>query len=306
VGELGHCNFMKNSLIFILFFVSYGLFSQTNYPPKNVGFAIEYVYKKTKDTDLKVWVFNPKGHVLTKKKPAIIFFFGGGYRSGTPDQFVEHAKYLSSRGMVAILADYRVSSRHDVKVINSISDGKSSIKWLKENADILGVDKSRIVASGGSAGGHLAASTALLNQFDDIKEINSKFNSKPNALILFNPGLNSNEERWIKNQNQVERIGTNDNYSISPFHNITNNAPPTIIFHGSADKTVPVSSAELFTKKMNDLGNNCKLFIYKDLEHGFFNYGRNSNGPFVDTMRKVDDFLVSLGYIQSLPSLIDK
>jgi acetyl esterase/lipase len=278
---------MKNSLIFILFFVSYGLFSQTNYPPKNVGFAIEYVYKKTKDTDLKVWVFNPKGHVLTKKKPAIIFFFGGGYRSGTPDQFVEHAKYLSSRGMVAILADYRVSSRHDVKVINSISDGKSSIKWLKENADILGIDKSRIVASGGSAGGHLAASTALLNQFDDIKEINSKFNSKPNALILFNPGLNSNEERWIKNKNQVER-------------------PPTIIFHGSADKTVPVSSAELFTKKMNDLGNNCKLFIYKDLEHGFFNYGRNSNGPFVDTMRKVDDFLVSLGYIQSLPSLIDK
>ena len=57
---------------------------------------------------------------------------------------------------------------------------------------------------------------------------------------------------------------------------------------------------------MNDLGNNCKLFIYKNLEHGFFNYGRNSNGPFVDTMRKVDDFLVSLGYIQSLPSLIDK
>ena len=69
---------MKNSLIFIFFLVSYGLFSQTNYPPKNVGYAIEYVYKKTKDTDLKVWVFNPKDHVLTKKKPAIIFFFGGG------------------------------------------------------------------------------------------------------------------------------------------------------------------------------------------------------------------------------------
>ena len=84
--------------------------------------SICVIYKKTKDTDLKVWVFNPKDHVLTKKKPAIIFFFGGGYRSGTPDQFVEHAKYLSSRGMVAILADYRVSSRHDVKVINSISD----------------------------------------------------------------------------------------------------------------------------------------------------------------------------------------
>ena len=105
----------------------------------------------------------------------------------TSIQFAEHAKYFSQRGMVTILADYRVSSRHDVKVINPISDGKTSIKWIKENADLLGVDKNRIVASGGSAGGHLAASTALLSQYDDPKEKNNKFNSIPSALILFNP-----------------------------------------------------------------------------------------------------------------------
>ena len=104
-----------------------------------------------------------------------------------------------------ILDKYKSLSATSEKLLPTLSNQKFN-SYLKEIADILGIDKSRIVASGGSAGGHLAASTALLNQFDDIKEINSKFNSKPNALILFNPGLNSNEERWIKNQNQVERM----------------------------------------------------------------------------------------------------
>ena len=292
---------MKKILFFLVILICSGSFGQ--YPPKKVGDAIEYVYKKTKDTDLKLWVFNPRNHKIEDKKPVIIFFFGGGYRGGSPDQFAEHAKYFSQRGMVTILADYRVSSRHDVKVVNSISDGKTSIKWIKENADLLGIDKNRIVASGGSAGGHLAASTALLSQYDDPKEKNNKFNSIPSALILFNPGLNSNEERWIKDQNRIDRAGTNDYFSISPYHNLKNDAPSTIIFHGTADKTVPFSHAETFTKKSKDLGNECTLYGYENMEHGFFNFGRDNNGPFVDTVKKADEFLSSLGYLSPLPTV---
>ena len=294
---------MIKNLYFLLILITFNSFSQfgSNYPPKKVSDAIEYIYKKTKDTDLKLWVFNPRGHKIENKKPAIIFFFGGGYRGGTPDQFAEHAKYFSQRGMIAILADYRVSGRHDVKVINSISDGKSSIKWVKENAEVLGIDRNKIVASGGSAGGHLAASTALLGKFDDPNDEKTVYNSHPSALVLFNPGLNSNEERWIKNQNQIDRIGTNDFYSISPYHNVKKELPPTIIFHGVADKTVPYSSALAFTNKMKEFGNECILHGYENLEHGFFNFGRNSNGPFVDTLRKADDFLVTIGFLKSLP-----
>tara|TARA_B100000925_G_scaffold291132_1_gene278185 strand:- start:1319 stop:2239 length:921 start_codon:yes stop_codon:yes gene_type:complete len=294
---------MIKNLYFLLILISFNSFSQfgSNYPPKKVSDAIEYIYKKTKDADLKLWVFNPRGHKIENKKPAIIFFFGGGYRGGTPDQFAEHAKYFSQRGMIAILADYRVSGRHDVKVINSISDGKSSIKWVKENAEVLGIDRNKIVASGGSAGGHLAASTALLGKFDDPSDKKTVYNSHPSALVLFNPGLNSNEERWIKNQNQIDRVGTDDYYSISPYHNVKKELPPTIIFHGVADKTVPYSSALAFAVKMKEFGNECILHGYENLEHGFFNFGRNSNGPFVDTLRKADDFLVTIGFLKSLP-----
>ena len=274
---------MKKFLLILFFFISLKSYNQNNYPPKKVSDAVEHIYKNTEDTDLKIWVFNPKGHKISNKKPGIVFFFGGGYRTGTPDQFVEHAKYLSARGMVAIIVDYRVSSRHN-----------------------LGIDKNKIIASGGSAGGHLAASTALLNDYDDQSEINSPYDSKPNALILFNPGLNTKSEPWINNEQAQKRIGTKDYYSVSPYHNIKKGVVPTIIFHGTSDKTVPFLSADLFTKRMIEFGNSCILYAYKNKEHGFFNFGRDSNGPFVDTMNKVDDFLVSLRYLEPLPELTVK
>ena len=55
---------------------------------------------------------------------------------------------------------------------------------------------------------------------------------------------------------------------------------------------------------MKKFGNNSELHLYEGKTHGFFNYGLEHNGPFVDTMRKVDDFLVNLGYIQSLPESV--
>ncbi len=290
---------MKNIILILFFLINIKLISQSNYPPKNINGSIEYVYKKTKDVDLKIWVFNPEFHNISIKKPAIVFFFGGGYRNGTPDQFVEHAKYFRSRGMVGIIADYRVSSRHNVKVINSISDGKSTIKWIKENSNILGIDPKKIVASGGSSGGNLAASTAILVAHDDPQD-NPKYNSKPSALILFNPSLGTGKERWLINKQIINRIGTRDYYSISPYHNLKEGLPPTIIFHGTNDQTVPFSTVKLFTKKMIEMGNSCILYPYKGEEHAFFNYGRNGNRSFKDTIEKADNFLVSLGYIKPL------
>ena len=57
---------------------------------------------------------------------------------------------------------------------------------------------------------------------------------------------------------------------------------------------------------MIEFGNMCILYAYENKEHGFFNFGRDSNGPFVDTMSKVDNFLVSLGYLEPLPTVIVK
>ena len=157
------------------------------YPPIIDG-AKEITYKTVNGIKLNLWMFTPENHKLTDNSPAIIFFFGGGWREGTPAQFVKHCEYLSARGMVAIVADYRVKSRHGVPAKDCVSDAKSAIRWVRENASEFGIDSNRIAAGGGSAGGHLAAACATLPKFDDDNE-NESISSKPNALVLFNPVL---------------------------------------------------------------------------------------------------------------------
>ena len=280
---------------------------QKEYPPHIDG-AKEVTYKTVDTTKLNLWIFNPEKHKSTDTAPAIVFFFGGGWSAGSPTQFVKHCEYLSARGMVAIVADYRVKSRHGVPAKDCVSDAKSAIRWVRENASEFGIDSNRIAAGGGSAGGHLAAACATLPRFDDENE-NKSISSKPNALVLFNPALvlapiDGGEKLSNEKLAGLEkRMGTKPE-NMSPYHNVVGKLPPTIIFHGTGDNTVPFMSVELFTKRMHDFDNKCTLVAYQGEPHGFFNYGNKSNAVFVDTVHKMDEFLVSLGYLTAPPETV--
>ena len=106
---------------------------QSEYPPLIDG-AEEITYKTVDEIKLNLWIFTPEKHKSTNNAPAIILFFGGGWNAGSPTQFVKHCEYLSARGMVAIVADYRVKSRHGVPASICVSDAKSAIRWVRENA----------------------------------------------------------------------------------------------------------------------------------------------------------------------------
>ena len=122
-----------------------------------------FTYKTTKQGDLEIVVHYPPGWKETDKRPAIVFFFGGGWNSGTIRQFEPQAKHIANRGMVAARADYRVKSRHGVRPNDCVEDAKSAVRWMRQNATKLGVDPDRIVSAGGSAGGHIAACTASVS-----------------------------------------------------------------------------------------------------------------------------------------------
>jgi acetyl esterase/lipase len=285
---------------------------QRGYPPQIEG-AEEITYKTVDGIKLNLWIFYPANHKSTDNTPAIVFFFGGVWSTGSPSQFVKHCEYLSARGMVAIVADYRVNSRNGVFAKDCVFDAKSAIRWIRKNASELGIDSSRIAAGGGSAGGHLAASCATLPKFDDENE-NKSISSKPNALVLFNPAvvlapiddLTNEENEKIKGFEK--RMGTKPE-DISPYHHIVHNLPPTIIFHGTNDKAIPLNTVKLFTEKMYKYGNKCTLIAYKGVGHGFFNNSsvkdfNDSNAAFVDTVHRMDEFLVSLGYIKAPPESV--
>lgn len=267
------------------------------YPPDLPGAKVE-VYKRIGQTALKLYVFNP-GEVAAPvaRRPAIVFFFGGGWRSGSPSQFEGQCRRLASLGMVAITADYRVSSRNESTVLDSVRDAKSAIRYVRKNAARLGIDPRRIAAGGGSAGGHIAAVAGVIEGLDEPGE-DVRVSSRPGALVLFNPVLAPMDgvtglSAALAGRPEFKGV---DLASVSPWHHVSKGAPPTIIFHGKADTTVPYASTEAFSRKMREAGNRCELAGYEGQNHGFFN-NRPGNPYYAETLRQAEEFLASVGYL---------
>lgn len=252
------------------------------------------VYKEVDSTSLYLYIDYPQGFDITKSYPAIVFFFGGGWTGGTPEQFAHQASYFSDRGMVCIRADYRVKSRQGTTPFESLKDAKSAMRYLRANAGELGVNPDKIVASGGSAGGHLAAATALIDSYNEEGDELS-ISCIPNALVLFNPVIDNGPGGY-----GFERIG--EAYHVfSPLHNIRQGAPPTIIFLGTEDQLIPVETVQYYKKVMEKVGSRCDLFLYEGEAHGFFNYGQFDN--YQKTMSEANLFLISLGYLSENPAI---
>ncbi len=264
--------------------------------PNNRANPISLVYKVINNDTLELILLYPDEFQPTEIYPTIIFFFGGGWNGGSVEQFRPHAEYLSSRGMLAVLADYRVKSRHGTTPFEAVSDAKSALRFLRQYAEALNVDPNKIVASGGSAGGHLAAACGTLNGLNQADE-DLSISSKPNALVLFNPVFDNGPDGF-----EHERMGTAWQ-EISPAHNITAGVPPTIIFLGTKDHLIPVAIANNFKSIMEAHGNRCALFLYEEQGHGFFNKSKNDGIYFQKTVYETDVFLHSLGYIKGSPKL---
>ncbi|MBX2843366.1 MAG: alpha/beta hydrolase [Flammeovirgaceae bacterium] len=256
----------------------------------------DLTYKVIDTVNLDLTFRYPSNFKKSKKYPTIIFFFGGGWNGGTVKQFEPQAEYFASRGMITVLADYRVKSRHKTTPYESVADAKSAIRFLRQHAKELNIKTKKIVASGGSAGGHLAAACGNLPGLDEPYEDGS-INSNANALVLFNPVFNNGPEGF-----QNERMGERWQ-EISPAHNIGKGAPPTIVFLGTNDRLIPVETAKKYKAKMEVVGSRCDLHLYDGQKHGFFNNDKNGGVFYNKTVRETDLFLISLKYLKGKPQL---
>lgn len=261
--------------------------------------ARSFVYKNTTDAsgkpvELTMNVFEPAGHKATDKNPVIVMFFGGGWASGAPTSFYPHCAYFASRGIVAIAPDYRVRQRQKTTPYECVADSKSAIRYVRAHASELGIDPNRIVAAGSSAGGHIAACTGIVPGMDEKSE-NLEISSVPNALVLYNPVVDTSPAGYGN-----ERMGERWK-DISPQQHIRPGIVPTIIFHGNADKLVPYAQAVAFTDAMKQAGNRCELVTLNGVGHGFVY--RITNSAANRAVRDTDVFLESLGYLQGAPTL---
>ena len=248
-------------------------------------------YKKIGDVELQLHIFNPKGHKVTDKTPAIVFFFGGGWNGGTPKQFYPHSEYLASRGMVAISAEYRVKGAHKTTPKECVMDGKSAVRWIRAHAKELGIDPDKLAAGGGSAGGHVAATTGTVPGLNEKGE-DTTVSCVPNALVLFNPVYDNGPKGY--GHKRVKAYWK----EISPMHNISKTTPPTIVFLGTKDSLIPVATAKDYQKRMKAVGVQSDLHLYDGQPHGFFNKAK-----FKETVMEADKFLIQLGFLTGKPTI---
>lgn len=254
----------------------------------------EIVYNTTPQGELKLHVFSPAGDFqATVLRPCVVFFFGGGWKAGSYLQFVPQAEYLASRGIIAISADYRIASIHKTTPDKCVEDAKSAIRWVRGHSTELGIDPGKVIAAGGSAGGHLAACTALVKAYDAESD-DKNISAVPNAMVLFNPAMNI-ATLFKQRDTGDSPITLEMAEAITPNSFVAKDTPPAILFFGTADK-LKVGGDE-YVKKARELGLRAEMWAAADMPHGFFN-----KEPWIQvTARKMDEFLISLGYLGGDP-----
>ncbi|MFI3331016.1 MAG: alpha/beta hydrolase [Rikenellaceae bacterium] len=250
-----------------------------------------FIYKNTNTTNLKM--MKVTSDKVEKNAPAIVLFFGGGWSGGKLSQLKPQAEIFAENGVVAFLADYRLAKRDKATPAISIEDAKSAMRYLRENAKELGINPKKIIASGASAGGHLASATAFITEFD-CPDDNLKISPVPNAMILFNPVSDTSPEGYYPQS--VKNFG--DWKRLSPLHHIEKTSPPAIFFVGTKDIHVPVASAQAFKTAVEGAGARCDLKIYENCTHGFFNNYKYEGKYFKITMDEAIKFLKEIKFIK--------
>jgi acetyl esterase len=229
---------------------------------------VQEIYKTVDTCKLKIDIFYTAQSFKRENNTAIVFFHGGGWAYGSPSEFFTTCERYAGMGIVTMSVDYRLSIDNGVTPSKTISpieclmDAKSAIRWVRENAGKFHIDINKIVAAGQSAGGHLAISTAMIEEYNE-KSDKLGVSCCPNAIMLFSACINT-VEGWCDRLLADRR---NKIWSISPAHHIKPGLPPMIEFHGTDDEQVPKWTVQFFETDMKKEGNYFEQHMYEGRKH---------------------------------------
>lgn len=287
------------TILFTLLLSAFGFVSVRTFAGVDPAGPAEHIYKTIRNRKLALDFDYPPDWKPSDKRPAIVFFFGGGWTSGSPDQFKLQAEYFAKRGLVCARADYRIRSKDHVAPDKCVEDAISAMRWVRSHAAQFGIDPNRIVAAGGSSGGHLAACTYFvdtINAPDDDKSVSPK----PNAMILYNPVLDLvavRQERSVQGGHYFAGLDDKTLKQISPAFYLRKDTPPTFIIDGTKDWAHPQIVA--FVDKAKSMGAAVESWYAEGQPHAFF----NKQPWLAKTTAEADAFLCRIGYLKQDPKV---
>jgi acetyl esterase/lipase len=231
--------------------------------PLTLPGAEAFAYRTGASETMRLFVVKPKGWTAEDRRPAMMFFFGGGWTKGTPERSVSWAKFAASLGIVGIAPDYRTKGRFGTSPLESVADGRAALHWVQEHAKELGLDPAKIVVGGSSSGGHVALWTAIAHTPPGSDPAEAPL-LKPCALVLLSAVADTSPETGYT----PKRFGAHTT-ALSPVHQLDGHMPPSLVFHGDADRTVPYAQAQALHARLIATGNACEFVTVPGGDHGF-------------------------------------
>lgn len=244
----------------------------SNYFSPDRATSVTYSPKSATQPALRMWVYQAKGE--GEAYPAVLFFHGGGWVTGSPHQFKWFAERFSACGIVSALVEYRIHSQHGVLPDSGVQDARSAFEWMYRESSRFNVDNSRIALVGGSAGAHIAAASALTctaSSHQCAREIDAR----PFALGLLNPVLDLTladaTQGYTREELQlIDRLGREKAETLSIGSKLIPLGIPTQLIYGDRDPLLPIARSLLSTDTASS-SPNLELLTAPGEAHGFFN-----------------------------------
>lgn len=201
---------------------------------------------------LELHVFRPEGG---GERPAVVYFFAGGWQYGTPLQFYRECRWHARHGFTAISVDYSIRSLGGKSAAQAVADGRDAVAYIRSHAHELGVDTARIVVAGASAGGAIAGKIA---------------DSQVCARMLYYPVVDSLS-------NDVAKM-----------------RKPVLFMMGTNDSFTPIGRARAFEEQLRRQGTPVEAHYFEGLGHPLFRYRERLGKVFYDIREITDKFLLKL------------
>jgi len=250
--------------------------------PPGVEFVQDVIYATVEngdgsDHDLAMNVFFPKAN--DELLPAIIYMHGGGFVQGDRNIGNQPSAILAQGGYFACTISYRLIDK--ARLPAAMHDAKAAVRFLRANAEELGIDPDRIGVWGHSAGGHLAAYLGTtgnnpethgeVGEFDgsssDVACVVDFFGTSD--LVEFARAGSRTEQmtRRLLGAAAQERI-LERLRRVSPITWIDAGDPPFLIIHGDQDRVVPIEQSQLLDAKLRESGIPSELIVVEGAGHG--------------------------------------
>ncbi len=236
--------------------------------------AKDIVYAQGGGRDLHLDCYEPTGARLDT---AVLLVHGGGWTRGERGQLADHARALAAEGFVAFSMEYRLTG--ETPFPGMIHDVKNAIRWVRANASKYQVDPAKICLQGHSAGAHLAllaAGTPDDGRLDDPDADRSISAAVAAVAAVYPPvRFHLGDERPSGSLPARHLLGDGATQDMallaSPITHVTPGFPPTVLFHGDADKVVPFSASLRMWDALREAGVAVDAHLHSGLPHGFAN-----------------------------------